>query len=184
MSTKIYTAYLYTGTIFELIELLKVVRAAQIEECKKRIIQWGKMYNIEPGKSSWISINRILLALVSSQLNDPLNFDASIVVCPHEEKIALIPFGVHREIFHLISKNEKCINYAYWDNVDQPESIPDDEWEDRAKFYDSLDLSNDPFGSFSSMGFVYELWSKDICTQLSIDMSRGTYKAVEVEKCN
>lgn len=191
MSTKIYYAYKYDGTIQELMKNLFKIRMRYWEECREGLKEWGSFIakkllefehitrHLDPydkkslenldtdfdGKYkdkpiyelSYIYLDRILQAHIRSGLNNPLNFQAAIVVYPFKDSIYVQFFGV-REIKKYI--NKKFSDFHYQNQTDKPDKVTDKEWNQREKVWDEIFKVN---SKPSTAGLTFPLIELENC---------------------
>lgn len=173
MSTKIYNAYIWDGTVEELVLFLKDLRQHYIEEGSLHMIQFSDFFkNLEEEykkEGKYFHLSSYLRERISVGLNDPDNLDASAVVYFQDGKIAVQFFGLElfyrdgkRPLADLIKNNSKLQEYEYWDNVDQPEELSEDQWEERKAFWDFINVPVEDGLSyeFSTRGTLFEIISK------------------------
>jgi hypothetical protein len=64
------------------------------------------------------------------------DFDVSICVFPIHDKILCIPFANHDSLHDALFSTEEFVEYGYWNNVDPPAKISNDEWHRRKEDWD------------------------------------------------
>jgi hypothetical protein len=67
---------------------------------------------------------------------DDADFDVNMVVLPIEDKTLCMPYAHNDVLYDLLTKRPEISEYAYWNNVDPPENISDEEWEQRKNDWD------------------------------------------------
>lgn len=83
-----------------------------------------------------------------------LDFTISVTIIPYEDKL-LGKFFYNNPIFSEIIKNLDYISdFSYWNNVDQPDDISNEEWDNRKNVWDAA--FGDCF-TFADAGFTYNL---------------------------
>ena len=98
MSTKIFDAYLWSGTAPELMEFLKELRQKYIEVASNHLVRFQG--SIEDARKTWevkdkyFTISLYLQEQVSSGINDPTNIETSAAVYFRDEMIAVQFFGL------------------------------------------------------------------------------------------
>lgn len=165
MSTKIYNAYLWDGTVEELMSFLKELRKKYAEEATLHLVQfsgWLKHKEEEyKSEGKYFSLSIYLRSCINAGLNEPDNLDSSAAVYFHRGKIALQFFGFElfyrdgkRPMMELLRSEPKLIEYDFWNNVDQPEELTEEQWDDRKDFWDFLQVPCED-------GLIYEFSSRN-----------------------
>lgn len=172
MSTKIYNAYLWAGTIEELINFFHVIRQEYIKQAVEHLIKFHKWFDAKEKEekekqNGYFNLQFYLQAQIRKGLNEPDNIDASMMVYFHQNKIAFQTFGLElfiekqigqkdfeRPLRNMVENHPKTKFYGYWNNVDPDESCSDEEWVERENFWDFLEVP-------STSGLVYELSNSD-----------------------
>lgn len=77
---------------------------------------------------------------VNSPFRNEFHFDVSVVFREHEGRIYLIPYCdmFMRRVLDFLKDDKRLSDYAYWNNVEQPEGISDRVWKQRGKLWDTL----------------------------------------------
>jgi hypothetical protein len=165
MSTKIYDAFKFEGTIQELMQELFLIRDKYWEQRRNDLKEWGCMSlaaildydhvtkNIEPYylknfrdakedirnkplyAQDFDTLNKILQAQIQSRLNDPLNFQASVIIYPNEDGIYLQFFGLRDNSEYI---NDRFTDIHYQNQTDMPEDISEEEWDKRRETWDKI----------------------------------------------
>ena len=151
MSTRIYTAYrLKDPTTFE--EWLADTKRTAIEnayQCYKQemirllgdlSIKDGAIYDIVSLKHHEIMSE---YKKVGSQLERcHFDFDVELWINMYRGNVYLRPYPTDRSImastWHFLQTDEAVEEYGYWNNVDHPEEISEDEWIDRGTVWNSM----------------------------------------------
>jgi len=165
MSTKIYNAYLWDGAVEELMLFLKELRIKYAEEATLHLVQFSgylKEKEEEHKKEGkYFSLSSYLGSCINSGLNEPDNLDASAAVYFHRGKIAVQFFGLDlfyrdgkRPMMEILSNNPKLSEYDYWNNVDQPDEVTEEKWDERKDFWDFLRVPCED-------GLIYEFSSRN-----------------------
>lgn len=191
MSTKIYYAYRYDGTIQDLMKHLFKVRMKYWKECQENLKKWGSFTakkfleyesiarHLHPyhrvsfieietdhdGKYkdkmiyelTYSKIDYILQAYLRSGLNEPLNFQASVVVYPYKDSIYVQFFGI-RDVKNYI--NKKFSDFHYQNQTDRPDKVTDKEWNQREKVWDDIFKVN---SKPSTAGLTFPLIELENC---------------------
>lgn len=165
MSTKIYNAYIWNDTVEELMSFLKDLRKSYIQEASLHLVSFSNYlkHKEEEYKSEgkYFSLSTYIRSCINSGLNEPDNIEASAAVYFNQGKIAVQFFGFEvfyrddkRPMMEIIKNHPKLMEYEYWDNVDEPEDIAEDQWEERKLFWDFLQVPNED-------GLIYEFSSRN-----------------------
>lgn len=64
------------------------------------------------------------------------DFDVSICVFPIHDKTLCIPFANHDELHKKLFETKEFEEYGYWNNVDAPKGVSDEEWARRKADWD------------------------------------------------
>ena len=163
MSTKIYYAFRWKADMPALLKFLNELRAAYITEATElvKLLYPGIQENIEE-KSPFpeYDLERYLFKQINLSHNDLGNIDASVCVYFFEDKIITHLFGIDRpfkSLYKMFVDNPNFQYYGYWNNSDREEEVSEEEWDERARIYDSIFEEN---GIPNQVGLVYELSSR------------------------
>lgn len=164
MSTKIYNGVVFKSNSMEEIlkEFIKIKDIA-IKEHNKNLTIEDIIFFIKYKELEDKTVCEIFSKLQENiderfrRITD-VNFNFSIVLFPHKDKIYGIYFTDYQdEDSELLS--ELIEDYHYQDQCDKPEHIPYDEWEERRETWDELI----GYDSISDRGFSYTFCSgKDL----------------------
>ena len=209
MSTKIYNAFEYKGTIQELMNDLKEMRegyrkqvvtmlvnspaTCEILKCtaKKLYCDFLRRYNysddfdlendpvkdIEVRHLNYSEMLYFLELMCKSQINDPLNIEASSVIYINNNKIYVQFFGYKLNT----RKYKKFSDYHYQNQVDKPKGITNKQWDEREKVWDDIFKDrNLP----SAAGMCYDFGNDiiDICLKVSDNVHKLSKKEVKVNE--
>ena len=125
-----------------------------------------KKYNIKEDEinfslffKTWDTINKKNKKISKTQERNPL-FDFSCEICliPIEDKILCLYFGEAKEYLNTFTSFKEISSYYYYNNVDKPEDVPEEEWKQREKDWAK---ALPGIGIPSENGFIVEL-NKDI----------------------
>lgn len=64
------------------------------------------------------------------------DFDVNMVVIPIKDKTLCMPYASNDNLYELLIKRPEISEYAYWNNVDHPDNISEEEWEQRKNDWD------------------------------------------------
>jgi len=172
MSTKIYNAYLFGGTLREVFDLKeRLQKAYKIDVINRlnalrdypiasisafgnnaRATRYLEAYKDKTLKDvPYFYLYDILREICERSFHEPLNFDASIVLYQHEDQIILQFFGLDAafvECVGIIQKlviGGKLVDFHYQNQTDRPDEITADEWLRREKAWNEIfDFSSKP----------------------------------------
>lgn len=189
MSTKIYNAYKFAGTIQELhavlvemrkkyhervIEILSSVpldtpaaalffnQPKLIDKCQRdHLLPDEELKNKTFGELNMFSLDSVLTTAVESERSLPINFEASAVVYLHEDMILVQFFGIEKLSETL---SPAFTDFHYQNQVDQPDNVSDEEWEYRERVWDSV---FNGITAFADAGFVYDIYAKRHCFEIA-----------------
>lgn len=167
MSTKIFNAYKFEGTLLELqAELLKV-RKENYALRYKDMEAWLKaVMNKQTEKISItqhrFDFSQLLKTARQSTQKEFFDFSTEAVIYPIEERLFLVQF------FRLpgeVAIPSSFKDYHYQNQTDQPEDISDEDWQCRETLWDSIfDTYNTP----AEAGFMYEIFGASQETMLAL----------------
>jgi len=187
MSTKIYNGYkLPNMSLLELKEFTDKLRGEIRKTCNKMFYDKAaliitniidssyvcskeklfKKYNIKEDEmnfslffKTWDTINKKNKKISKTQERNPL-FDFSCEICliPIEDKILCLYFGEAKEYLNTFTSFKEISSYYYYNNVDKPEDVSEEEWKQREKDWAK---ALPGIGIPSENGFIVEL-NKDI----------------------
>lgn len=165
MSTKIYDGHLWLGTADELMPFLDNLREIYVNEAtdilsRHSLDDLKKLLKSKECMKVYDVLDLIEKIIAEGACID-INFDASIMVYFHQNKISVIPFGLNT-----LPKTQSAFNsdsrmkyYGYWNNTDPDEECSEKEWSERKYFYGTM--FDDKHSLYSSTGLVYELSSHE-----------------------
>jgi hypothetical protein len=150
MSTKVYNAFLFNGSLDELMSILYEIKADYYKRLEDKLPNlhfdnWKleqKRYSFLPSDLTWKELKELqcpeyILESIfekEAKINDyhPLNIEASVVIYFFENKIYAHFFGLDRDFEkEIFSKYTQFQDYHYQNNSDQSNYDWDDEpWED------------------------------------------------------
>ena len=148
MSTKMYNLYRVEEkdihALFSwLVDLRKQYHAFIREEMKPFVAQKG-LDEI---------VNR-MEATTRSRMKGMFNIEANAVIYLHEGKIYVQFFGLRSRFQGELEKESFLINFHYQDQSDQPENIPDAEWNERERIVESiLEIDDGARASYCGLSF-------------------------------
>lgn len=180
MSTKIFNAYIWDGTAPELMEFLKEVRKKYVEAATEHLVMFHRWFETKEKeykeKDQYFSMSIYLQDRIKVGLNDPDNIDASVAVYFRGDTIAVQFFGFElfwdkdkgiRPLQEFIKSNSKLSEYSYWNNVDEPEDVTEEEWDARRDFWDFLNVPAED-------GLIYELSSRHTIWEIVSNYNQKT----------
>jgi hypothetical protein len=182
MSTKIYNAYEFKGSIQELFVMLNRIRQKYWKECYAILDKYSTTTIADIEKSGIASkrndkylimhkpedlitrhhsiLQDVLDSIIDMGYNNPLNLSASCVVYPVDKpkKRILVQFFGIRDVKKLLGKNYELFkDFHYQNQADKPDKISDAEWDMREKIWDKIFGS---CGSPAECGLVFDLVHK------------------------
>lgn len=102
-----------------------------------------KTYGLEDLNCSFSFLSKIGLKHKEKQLEakdlfaeSAYNMKVELVCIPIQDKVLVLYYGEHPEFRDTLESFPEIFEYNYWNNVDQPEEISDEEWEQRKKDWD------------------------------------------------
>jgi len=138
MSTKIYNAYIFDGTINELINILKNIREEYEEHAKKTLLGLSyfhvnftkkrypflesdmTMKELKESSFGEFTLEDIIIKEKSRNEHHPFNIDASSVVYFFEDKLYVQLFGLPRDFQKdIINKYTQFRDYHFQNSTDQ-----------------------------------------------------------------
>lgn len=180
MSTKIFNAYIWDGIAPELMEFLKELRKKYIEAATDHLVMFHRLFETREKeyeeKGEYFSMSIYLQDRIKAGINDPDNIEASVAVYFRGDTIAVQFFGLElfwdkeknvRPLQEFIKANSKLSEYSYWNNVDEPEDVTEEEWDARRDFWDFLDVPVED-------GLIYELSSRDTIWEIVANYNQKT----------
>lgn len=181
MSTKIYDAYLWNGTIEELMDFLRKFKNALIIEASNYLFSISNEIEDKLQKRNAkrmlqndreVYIEDILFEASQDVHYNPLDTSGCVVVYFNQGRIAVQFFGINKpslkpyqKLGKIIENFPKLKNYEYWNNVDIPDNISREEWEERAKFWEFLDIP-------AENGLVYDMQSMNFISKVGTRYER------------
>lgn len=168
MSTKVFNAFRYEGTIEELMKYLPLIKEKHIQTSANMLFRC-KDFRISREEANWLANDEIValkdLSLLSHFLqqearrcdNNFLNYDASAVVYFYKEKIYVQFFGLERDILHFVQDDDKFTSF-WWENQtgELPDDCTEEEYEERGEIWNEI-LGES--GIPSEIGLIYEFYN-------------------------
>jgi hypothetical protein len=189
MSTKIYDAYLYTGTIEQLMEdlhnfkvLWKDNRVKAFKFFKEAIFDNAAEYEFKRWKGykkhKKITPDKIyfthLYDYFRSEKNniirsDIVNVNASVVVYFFEGKI-YTQFYINDNVFmKSLSHNKRFKDFHYQDQTDRPKGISDKMWKERERIWDGI--FKQTFLAPVDVGLIYEIGTDTVLYDIARELT-------------
>ena len=163
MSTKIYYASKWAGTQEELFEYFTDMKKKYFEYVCNL---YRHIFKNEKEKISAFDLMKLIKECVDSGLNIHGNIDASIVVFFHKGEWYMMYFGC--DFLDDGYGSDKAVAYEYWNNVDIPEDVVEEEWEERGEIWDKILGSDAP----NKRGLVCELYNRNIAFDVADTLAR------------
>lgn len=113
----------------------------------------------------WYAEHRLCKAIKvieERQIRDPfVDYDCSLVLFPHKNRIYGIIYTEQKKIRELWSNKKFVKGYGYWNNTDPEDNVTDKEWKERGEIWDKI-LSDDNglHGIPSMNGYTVECTGK------------------------
>lgn len=173
MSTKIYEAYEWHGTMPELMELFKELREKYVKAATDSLCTFYTITTADSDEK--VSIYKEVTDSIRKGYRDVQNIEASFAVYFLDERVLFQPFGLSD--LKVKIEHEKLKDYCYWNNVDEPEGMSEEEWDERAETWDRV---FDGSGIPTNIGLIYELSNRatvfDICSRVNRVLNMGEPK--------
>jgi len=174
MSIKIYNAYKVKDVDFLfLLEKFKKYR----EEYLDLVFDFLKTSNAIKEFDWFELVNKIKESCEKNSSIDSFNFNGCIMVYPHRTGIYFQIFGMDnfpewsKKLKNRIKRYSK--DFYYFNNIDKPKGISNEEWKDRRIIWDSIFKKSDvPVLS----GFCFSIFEKDSCAELYIRACKDAKK--------
>lgn len=174
MSTKIYCAYRYDGSIEQLLGEMELIR----EDYYKKSYEFVKKCFVESWKgepdkrvNAIMEFTRVISNEIKTDNNSPMNLEASAMVYFHKGKIYVQFFiGRYGEPENL-SKN--FIDFHYQNQTDMPEEVTDEDWEKRKLTW------NEIFGDSgipARAGLIYQIFGESHISDITMQLLDDTRK--------
>ena len=158
MSTKIYNAYKYNGTITELHKELFRMRL----DCRQLIE--NKLIEIQHGRMDFWDLSAMMgKGFGGESFAKRIGIDDCAIIYPHEDNLYVQFFnpsdlGDYRSEVMELNGNFK--DYHYQNQTDKPDEVSDEDWEERGRVWDEIfeGLDNDaPTGAGLRYTFITEM---------------------------
>jgi hypothetical protein len=159
MSTKIYDAYEWKGTLTELMTFLREYRIQYQKGLLEAFVALPYTHKIEEEEERGAEmdfidrLHRELTEASRSVSRHPLACEASVVVVPYNERLFVKVYGFdgfYRPKF----KHEKLVDYHYQNQTDQPKYVTKEDWDERENTWNDI-LDNSKTGSLGEVGLEY-----------------------------
>lgn len=153
MSTKIYNAYEYKGTLSELIDFMYRMKRDAIAKYTIELCDFYESTGKFPSISEFET--EVKDRFKSSWREDG---SLSITIVPYEDRMFVVVFGSQtRWLTEILDGQDNFKDFHYQNQVDPPpvEEVSEDEWREREEIWDDI-YHKRPY-RFSDMGPSYEL---------------------------
>jgi hypothetical protein len=155
VSTKMYNFYKYPrNDIYALWDYLEALRPKCQQHAIEEILKYRKLAKGD----LWDR----LMEDTTSGIRSPFNIDASAVIYRDGLDIYVQFLGVPSSLYEQEIKEYRLIDNHYQNSSDQPEDVPDEEWERREQVIERL-LDKHDSGHPDKCGFSYILVDKHDC---------------------
>ena len=199
MSTKIYAAYrLKDGArLWPLVRRVhRAARKAVVARLRELITGMMGAVDVESDAyksqlASWKNeriarlhvAGRGLATMYKQQATSPyrneFNFDVAVSLREHEGAVYLIPHCdmLMRDVLDFLRQDPELEDFAYWNNADEPESVSAEEWRERGRIWDAMDIVEDGHRCWHDV-LLLEVCAQDRYYQLdpTVDMHREIYQ--------
>lgn len=133
MSTKIYNAYRWSGTVETAFVFLTELRA----KIETQTIETLQGYNYPKLMPEYKLVEEIQKA-IKSGYNDPLNLSCSAVVYVYRHKVFIQFFGLDRSWEEKLARKKNLKDYSYWNNSDSEEGVSKRDWSRRGAVWEGI----------------------------------------------
>lgn len=154
MSTKIYNAYRFKGTAAQLMPFLKAVR----EDIEDDTVSFYREHRDESVETSAYKL-AMLFKEAADKMAFEFNVSSSVMVFFHDGEIYLQFYypghwGRSNKRYPDTVWSEWIEDFHYQNQSDQPEDVPESDWERRRRVWDEI-LGD--YGIPSRAGLMYEM---------------------------
>lgn len=177
MSTKIYDAYEWKGGIEELMPVLIDYSKTYIDGLKAFLTDSPYVLHLVKELGTDFDLERkIVMDLreaTRSMERNPLAFEASVVVLFHKGRIFVKKFGFGGWFKPVEFGHEKLVDFHYQNQVDEPEDVNHEDFEERGRIWEEILGERWTFGD---IGLSYDFFSEDDIWDLALDIGREHYR--------
>lgn len=166
MSTKIYTAY-RTKEGINIFDLLPVWEETALRNIRKVIkeVYFDKRETIIGQNATIEDMDRLLFCLYTCSnagfKRTAADLDVGLRIYLHEGRYYIIPycnFPVDK-VVNFLSEDSNLKEYAYWNNVDAPEEMDEEEWDERGETWDKILETSYLLFEICSYDKFYKVWN-------------------------
>lgn len=133
MSTKIYDAYEWKGSVTEAFTFLNDMRS-RVEKQAVRTLLTYQYHNQMP---QFRLIEKIQETIKSGH-SGPLNITSSAVIYLYKDRTFIQFFGLDRTWDRRLSKVKKLRDFHWQNQTDQPSNVTDSQWDERSKVWEGI----------------------------------------------
>lgn len=156
MSTKVYNAYRLKEGV-DLWDFIHDTRMKATTIIKERLREYflkvrehPEYMDMEKENPSLSDIHYALQKKYGEQLNTGIrseyNLDVCMTIRRFEGRYYLMAFSdtmaIYGNILKFLEEDDRLDNYEYWNNVDQPDDVTDEDWDERKRCWDEMDKNN------------------------------------------
>ncbi len=72
---------------------------------------------------------------------DTFDFDVNLVVREYQKGLYIIPYGdmMMRHVFDFLKEDSRLVDFAYWNNTDEPDDVTPQQWGRRGHVWNEID---------------------------------------------
>jgi hypothetical protein len=120
----------------------------------------------------------------TSRRDPAMDYDCEAIFIPMKDKILALFYAESKELRELFKSQKEVAEYGYWNNVEPPEKVTDEEWKEREKIWLQV-WSNDKQARELGMNILFvkglperhEIELEDIVANMSSIEERAKYVA-------
>jgi hypothetical protein len=177
MSTKIYDAYEWKGSIEELMPVLIDYRNTYQTELREHlydspfVLKLLKEYGVDFELEK--NIVKELTEATRSMERHPFAFEASVVVLLHKGRIFVKKFGFGGWFKPTELEHEKLVDFHYQNQVDTPDDVSYEEFEERGRVWDEILGSR---GVIGKVGLSYDFFEEYDIWDVAVSIGSEHYR--------
>jgi hypothetical protein len=170
MSTKIYTGFRFRShDMFEIHGLIARWRDSLVtfhndemavllasmcaETIDRNVTEAGRNAGKYPYRDAHQEIRTRQKEILGSGARDPeVDFDFEVSILPHDGAVYGMIFSERSRWIDLWMEQEEVEDFSYWNNVDRPSDISEDEWKERSETWSRI-LRSNAAGTPGMVGF-------------------------------
>jgi hypothetical protein len=156
MSTKIYNAYEWKGSIHALLNFLNGRREDYIQRIRVKVSTEYRVCKLrEETQNPWDfnkDVEKLILSVIDSGGWDKLHVLADAVIYFYKGRIFLTFHGFDDPTFEKTLKHRNLKNFEYTNQTDCPQNIDEKDWNERGKIWDKIFKNH---SQFKKAGLVF-----------------------------